>query len=67
MKKIGLILCYGDLINTGGSSYGSIGKAFWGFQMLFIDKIRIPIDLPKSDFIFTIGNHDLNRSADSKI
>lgn len=65
-KKIDLILYSGDMINTGGSSYDSIGTAFKGFELIFIDKILKTLNLPKNNFLFTIGNHDIDRNADSK-
>lgn len=64
-KKIDLILYSGDMINTGGSSYDSIGTAFKGFELIFIDKILKTLNLPKNNFLFTIGNHDIDRNADS--
>lgn len=65
-KKIDLILYSGDMINTGGKSYETIATAFKGFEMLFIDKILQAINMPRNNFIFTIGNHDIDREADSK-
>lgn len=51
-KKIDLILYSGDMINTGGSSYDSIGTAFKGFELIFIDKILKTLNLPKNNFLF---------------
>lgn len=60
-KKIDLILYSGDMINTGGKSYETIATAFKGFEILFIDKILQAINMPRNNFIFTIGNHDIDR------
>lgn len=65
-KKIDLIIFSGDAINKGGYSFGSISKAMAAFKMIFIDTIIQKIDIPAERFIFTIGNHDIDRDADSE-
>lgn len=65
-RKIDLIIFTGDLINIGGKSYENIKQAFMGFEYFFIDYILQNLSIPRSNFIFTIGNHDTDRQADSK-
>lgn len=65
-SPIDLILFTGDMVNKGGSSFDNINKAFEAFHAVFIDRLCKTLNLDGSRFIFTIGNHDVCRSADSK-
>ena len=65
-KPFNIILFAGDLINLGGSSYENIDFAFNDFEELFIKPIVAKTSLPKDNFFFVPGNHDINRKADSK-
>ena len=64
--KIDLIICSGDLVNKGGQSYKKIGIAFKAFEMILVDVLLSKLAMPKKHFIFTIGNHDIDRDADNK-
>ncbi len=64
-KEIDLIIFTGDLINTGGVSYGKIETAFSTFKIAFIDVLIKKLNIDPTRFIFTPGNHDINRNADS--
>lgn len=64
---IDLIIFSGDLINQGGKSFdGKTAVAFKGFKMYLIDPILKKTGLSEKQFIFTIGNHDIKREADSE-
>ncbi len=66
-KKIDLILFSGDLIDKGGISFNNkIDEAFRKFEEVIISPILTSLKLDKSNFIFVPGNHDIDRSADSK-
>ncbi len=65
--KIDLILFSGDLIDKGGTSFDKkIDEAFITFEEVVINPVLISLELDKSNFIFAPGNHDIDRSADSK-
>lgn len=66
-EPIDLILFSGDLVNQAGNSFGSLKLAFDGFKMFFIDPILKKIGLSETRFLFTIGNHDIQRKADSSM
>lgn len=64
-KTIDLIIFTGDAINKGGQSYNSVKLGLQEFEKIFVDSICESIGLSKERFVFTIGNHDINREADS--
>ena len=66
-KPIDLILFTGDLVNIGGKNYSDITEGFMDFEETFIEPILKTTGLNKDRFYFVPGNHDINRSADSKI
>lgn len=65
-SKIDVIIFSGDLINKGGASYETIARAFLAFEMILIDKLLKKLDMTRNQFFFTIGNHDIDRNADSR-
>ncbi|WP_278718223.1 metallophosphoesterase [Bacteroides caecimuris] len=65
VKKIDLILFSGDIIDKGGQSFGGVTNALNSFVDIVINPIITELGLPNSRFIFTPGNHDINREADS--
>lgn len=66
-KKIDLICITGDLIDKGGQSFDNIGQAFEEFENYVIDGISNRIKLDKNRFVFTPGNHDIDRNLDSNM
>lgn len=65
-KKIDIILFTGDMIKQGGKSFSCIRDAFDQFDDMFINTICDRIGLDKRYFIFTIGNHDLDKTKEKK-
>lgn len=66
-NPIDFIVFTGDLIDIGGKDFKSAGKGFEEFKSHIITPILELLQLDISRFIITPGNHDINRSADSKI
>lgn len=67
-EPIDVIVCTGDLINQGGKDYkGKIEDLFEIFQNIIIKPLLDKLNLPKERFVFCLGNHDVNRPADSLI
>lgn len=66
-KNIDIILFTGDMINQGGKSFSTPEDAFNTFKAIFIKRLCNAINLPLSRFVFTIGNHDIDREGDSSI
>ncbi|MBE4906948.1 metallophosphoesterase [Bacillus luteolus] len=65
-KEIDLIVFSGDLIDKGGRSFGNdISLGFMNFEEIVIQPILNALNLSKDRFFFTIGNHDIDRNADS--
>lgn len=65
-KKIDLILFSGDILDKGGASFGNIKDGLSAFVDVVIKPILETTGLPMYCFIFAPGNHDINRSADSR-
>lgn len=64
--KIDLIIYSGDLLEQGGEGYDhNLTEGFNAFVSEVIEPITSTLGLNKSRFIFTPGNHDINRKADS--
>lgn len=55
---IDLVIFTGDMIDKGGSSFGSINVAFSAFDKLVISPILDKLNLTKERFILIPGNHD---------
>jgi predicted MPP superfamily phosphohydrolase len=64
-NKIDIIVFSGDLIDKGGTSFGSLQSAFTTFDERVVKPILEKIKLPRERFIFVPGNHDIDRKADS--
>ena len=63
---IDLVIFSGDILERGGEGYNyDLRVGFNKFKEEVIVPIMNEIDLPLSRFIFTPGNHDIDRSADS--
>lgn len=65
-KKIDLILFSGDILDKGGVSFESITNGLSTFVDVVIKPITETIGLPMYCFIFSPGNHDIDRNADSR-
>lgn len=65
-KKIDLILFSGDILDKGGASFESITNGLSTFVDVVIKPITETIGLPMYCFIFSPGNHDIDRNADSR-
>ncbi|MCP3795786.1 metallophosphoesterase [Paenibacillus sp. CH40] len=63
-EKIDLIAYTGDLIDKGGKGFNNISEAFNKFEEIVINPLLYNLGLPKSNFIFIPGNHDVERNAD---
>ncbi len=60
-KPIDLIVFSGDMIERGGTGFSDIQTAFNTFREIVIEPILKVLDIPHNRFVFTIGNHDVNR------
>ena len=65
-KKIDLILFSGDILDKGGASFESITNGLSTFVDVVIKPITETIGIPMYCFIFSPGNHDIDRNADSR-
>lgn len=65
-KKIDLVLFSGDILDKGGASFGSVTTGLSAFVDIVIKPITGTIDLPMYCFIFSPGNHDIDRNTDSR-
>ena len=64
---IDLVVCTGDLINKGAVDYkDGIDALFDVFRYNFIEPLMTKLNLTLERFVFCPGNHDVNRSVDSK-
>ncbi len=64
-RKVDLVIFTGDAINKGGKSFNSALTGFQEFEKVFIEPVLDALGLSKERFIFTIGNHDIDRDADT--
>ena len=66
-QKIDLVLFSGDMLLQGGLGFNyDLKQGFEKFHEVVITPLMKSIGLPESRFIFTPGNHDINRNADNK-
>lgn len=64
-RQIDLVIFTGDMLEQGGVGYGNnLEKGFSDFQSIVISPILKGLNLSCERFIFTLGNHDVNRNAD---
>lgn len=65
-QKIDLVLFSGDMLVQGGKGFNDdLKQGFENFHEVVITPLMQCLDLPESHFIFTPGNHDIDRNADS--
>lgn len=65
-RHINLVIFTGDMLEQGGVGYENIRCGFEAFFSEVISPILKALNLPKDRFIFTPGNHDVNRNSDKK-
>lgn len=66
-RQIDLVIFTGDMLEQGGVGYGNnLVQGFTDFQSKVINPILTTLKLPQERFIFTPGNHDVNRKSDKK-
>lgn len=65
-QKIDLVLFSGDMLDKGGEGFVDLMTGFEKFHEVVITPLMKCLELPESRFIFTPGNHDINRKADSE-
>lgn len=65
-QKIDLVLFSGDMLDRGGKGFDNLSAGFKKFHEVVITPLMGCLELPKSRFIFTPGNHDIDRNADSE-
>lgn len=65
-QKIDLVLFSGDMLDKGGIGFNSLNAGFEKFHEVVITPLMKCLELPESRFIFTPGNHDIDRKADNK-
>ena len=66
-KQIDLVIFTGDMLEQGGVGYDNdLERGFADFQSKVINPILTALNLPQERFIFTPGNHDVNRNVDKK-
>ena len=65
-QKIDIVLFSGDILDQGGRGFDDLCSGFEKFHEIVITPLMKCLELPESRFIFTPGNHDIDRNADSK-
>ena len=66
-RKIDLVLFSGDMLVQGGLGFNhDLKQGFEKFREVVITPLMKGLGLPESRFIFTPGNHDIDRNADNK-
>lgn len=66
-QQIDLVIFSGDMLEQGGVGYNhDLKQGFVDFQTRVISPILKSLNLSAERFIFTPGNHDVNREADKK-
>lgn len=65
--NIDLVLFSGDMLVQGGLGFNNdLKQGFEKFHEVVITPLMSCLGLPESRFIFTPGNHDIDRNADNK-
>lgn len=65
-QKFDLVIFTGDMLEQGGDGFDSIDQGFIEFENKVIMPLLKATELSKSRFIFTPGNHDIDRDADDE-
>lgn len=65
-QKVDLVLFSGDMLDQGGKGFKDLSVGFEKFHEIVITPLMKCLELPESRFIFTPGNHDIDRKADNK-
>lgn len=67
-KAIDVIVFSGDLIDRAGCNFSApkMKTGFEKFEEIVIKPITTALGLPANRFIFTLGNHDVDREAETK-
>ena len=65
-KAIDLVIFSGDAVNKGGEGFDSLEDGFLSFQTILIEPLMKVLDLSLANFIWCIGNHDIDRNLDSE-
>ena len=66
-QKIDLVLFSGDMLVQGGLGFNQdLKQGFEKFHEVVITPLMDSLGLPESRFIFTPGNHDIDRNADNR-
>jgi predicted phosphodiesterase len=65
-KSIDLVIFSGDAVNKGGEGFDSLEEGFLSFQTILIEPLMDVLQQPLTNFVWCIGNHDINRDLDSK-
>lgn len=66
-RQIDLVIFTGDMLEQGGEGYNhDLGKGFADFRSKVINPILSVLNLSQERFIFTLGNHDVNRKSDKR-
>ena len=67
-KAIDVIVFSGDLIDRAGYNFSApkMKNGFEKFEEIVIKSITTALGLPANRFIFTLGNHDVDREAENK-
>ena len=65
-RQIDLVIFTGDMLEQGGAGYNNLEQGFTDFRSKVINPILTTLKLPQERFIFTLGNHDVNRDSDKK-
>ena len=67
-KPVDLIVFSGDLIDKAGKEFPEpkMENAYNQFRTTVIDRMVAELGLPQCRFVFSPGNHDVNRKAESE-
>lgn len=68
LKPVDLIVFSGDLIDKAGKEFPEpkMENAYNQFKTTVIDRMVAELGLPQCRFVFSPGNHDVNRKAESE-
>jgi len=66
-RKIDLIAITGDIIDKGGTSFGSSEAAFKAAEEHILQPINRECGIPRGRIFFAPGNHDIDRRRDTEI